>query len=221
MEVGGFLFVLLAWVIPVLFGITIHEWAHGRMAYHLGDSTAKFMGRLSLNPIPHIDLVGTILVPILFYSIGGVVFGWAKPVPINYNALKGGEIGVIKVAMAGPISNLFMMVGFMMIYVTLINVWGSSEVNFFNGFVFEFLKAGMLINIVLFAFNMLPIPPLDGSSILRYFMSPDLRMAFDRFSSSYYSMGVIILLAVSGVLGWYLSLVMSGMFLPLVGLFLG
>ena len=150
---------LLIWVIPVLFAITLHEAAHGWVASKLGDHTARMMGRVTLNPVKHIDPVGTIVVPIaLLIMSTGFIFGWAKPVPINFNALRSGKSGMIWVALAGPGANLIMAIGWLFVAFFSINM--NTHV------LLKMAGAGIFINILLGVFNLLPIPPLDGSRVI-------------------------------------------------------
>ncbi|MFH1392558.1 MAG: site-2 protease family protein, partial [bacterium] len=160
--------VILFFVILIL-SIVIHEYAHGYAAYKLGDPTAKNMGRLTLNPIAHIDIFGSILVPLLMYLTTGFVFGWAKPVPYNPYFLRNQKYGPALVAVAGPSANLVTALVF--------------------GILFRFLALEgftliVLINIILAVFNLVPIPPLDGSKILFAFI-PDrynhIKIVFERF----------------------------------------
>jgi Zn-dependent protease len=149
---------LLIWVIPVIFAITVHEAAHGWVASKLGDTTAKMLGRISLNPIKHIDPIGTIVVPAFLYFTTGFVFGWARPVPINYNALNRPKIDMAWVALGGPMSNFMMAIlwlGFLLISID--NQWRLMG---------EMAQIGIQINLILAVLNLLPLPPLDGSRVI-------------------------------------------------------
>ena len=147
-------------IIVLIFSIVVHEFSHGWMANYLGDPTAKYQGRLTLNPLPHIDPLGSILVPFLMFLSGtGIVFGWAKPVPYNPYNLKDQKHGPALVAAAGPLSNLAIAVFFGIIIRILIVQGITSGIILFLSFI-------VLINIVLGIFNLVPIPPLDGSKLL-------------------------------------------------------
>ena len=150
---------LLIYIIPLLFAITLHEAAHGWVASKLGDHTARMMGRVTLDPTRHIDPIGTIAIPlVLLLSSSGFIFGWAKPVPINFNALRNGKNGMIWVALAGPGANIVMAVCwlFVMIIAIKMNITVLIEMG----------RVGILVNCVLAVFNLLPIPPLDGSRVI-------------------------------------------------------
>ena len=150
---------LLIYIIPLLFAITLHEAAHGWVASKLGDHTARMMGRVTLDPTKHIDPIGTIAIPlVLLLSSSGFIFGWAKPVPINFNALRNGKNGMIWVALAGPGANIVMAICwlFVMIIAIKMNITVLIEMG----------RVGILVNCVLAVFNILPIPPLDGSRVI-------------------------------------------------------
>ncbi len=147
-------------IVVLIFSIVIHEFSHGWVANYLGDPTAKYQGRLTLNPLPHIDPLGSILVPFLMFLSGtGIIFGWAKPVPYNPYNLKDQKYGPAMVATAGPLSNLVVAAFFGIIIRILIAQGITSGIILFLGFI-------VLINIVLGVFNLVPIPPLDGSKLL-------------------------------------------------------
>ena len=150
---------LLIYIIPLLFAITLHEAAHGWVASKLGDHTARMMGSVTLDPTKHIDPIGTIAIPlVLLLSSSGFIFGWAKPVPINFNALRNGKNGMIWVALAGPGANIVMAICwlFVMIIAIKMNITVLIEMG----------RVGILVNCVLAVFNLLPIPPLDGSRVI-------------------------------------------------------
>jgi len=149
---------LFIWVVPVLFAITLHEAAHGWVASQLGDHTARMMGRVTLNPLKHIDPVGTILVPaVLVLLSSGFIFGWAKPVPINFNALRSPKQDMMWVALAGPGANIVMA----LIWLITLKLTDSSFL-----FLAQMAAAGIFVNLLLAVFNLLPIPPLDGSRVI-------------------------------------------------------
>jgi len=150
---------LLIYIIPLLFAITLHEAAHGWIASKLGDHTARMMGRVTLDPTKHIDPIGTIAIPlVLLISSSGFIFGWAKPVPINFNALRNGKNGMIWVALAGPGANIVMAVCWLFVMIIAINMNIAVLI--------EMGRIGILVNCVLAVFNLLPIPPLDGSRVI-------------------------------------------------------
>ena len=153
---------VLIYALPVLFAITVHEAAHGYAARALGDNTAWMMGRVTLNPMKHIDLVGTILMPLVLYfaTSGAFLFGYAKPVPVRFDLLRHPKRDMVWVALAGPGANLFQAL-----------LWGIAlyammAMSVSERFFLEMGKAGMLTNVVMFAFNLFPLPPLDGGRIV-------------------------------------------------------
>ncbi|MEK9777603.1 MAG: site-2 protease family protein [Methylophilaceae bacterium] len=149
-----------AYALPILFAITVHEAAHGYVARYFGDMTAHYMNRISLNPLRHIDPVGTVIFPALTLLVGGILFGWAKPVPVNFSNLTNPKKDMFWVALAGPAANLVMA-----IFWTIL----LARINFFPQDAELFMRvmclAGIQINIVLMVLNLLPIPPLDGGRI--------------------------------------------------------
>ncbi len=153
---------VLIYALPVLFAITVHEAAHGYAARHFGDNTAAMMGRITLNPLKHIDPMGTILMPLLLYfaTSGAFLFGYAKPVPVNFSNLRNPKRHMVWVALAGPGANLAQAL-----------LWGVglyllAGTGLTERFFIEMCRAGMLVNVVMFAFNLFPLPPLDGGRIL-------------------------------------------------------
>lgn len=152
---------IAVYALPLLFAITLHEAAHGYVAKYFGDMTAYSQGRVSLNPVVHIDPLGTIVIPALLYMIGSpFLFGYAKPVPVNFGNLRKPKQQMAWVALAGPAANL-VMAFLWMIFVIVLHVIGV-EAEFF----FKMAQAGVSVNLMLFAFNLFPIPPLDGGRIL-------------------------------------------------------
>jgi Zn-dependent protease len=153
---------LLINALPVLFAITLHEAAHGYVARYFGDPTAEVMGRISLNPMRHIDWMGTIVMPALLYfaTSGAFVLGYAKPVPVNFNRLRHPKRDMIWVALAGPASNFIQAI----LWALFLVVLAALDVN--ERFFIEMAKAGVSWNLVMWAFNLFPLPPLDGGRIL-------------------------------------------------------
>jgi Zn-dependent protease len=180
--------------IPVLFAITLHEAAHGYVARHFGDMTAYQQGRISLNPIRHIDPVGTVLLPLLTLWLGGLLFGWAKPVPVNFGALRNPKKDMLWVALAGPASNIFMAMCWAL--------FAKIALEFPDNYYYEPLMAmsmiGIKINVVLAVLNLLPLPPLDGGRIA-ISMLPH-RQAFQLAKLEPYGMFILIFLAITPIL---------------------
>jgi len=175
-------------IIVLVFSAIIHEYMHGFMADRLGDPTAKQMGRLTLNPIPHIDLFGSIIMPLLMiFGNFGFVFGWAKPVPFNPYNLKDQRFGPAKVALAGPVGNLILalMFGLFIRFVPIANPGLLS-----------FLIIIVYVNLVLAIFNLVPIPPMDGSRVLAAFLPPKALQAY--YSLERYGMFFILLFVIFG-----------------------
>jgi Zn-dependent protease len=153
---------VLIYALPVLFAITVHEAAHGYAARYFGDNTAHMLGRITLNPLKHIDPVGTILMPLMLYfaTSGAFLFGYAKPVPVQFGNLRNPKRDMIWVALAGPASNFFQAIVWAVVLVLLVTS-GVQE-----RFFVEMARAGILVNLVMWAFNLFPLPPLDGGRIL-------------------------------------------------------
>ena len=188
---------IAVWAIPVIFAITLHEVAHGWAASKLGDQTALMLGRLTLNPIKHIDPIGTIVVPIALLVLGGFVFGWAKAVPVDTRNFKNPAIDMAKVAIAGPLANLIMAI-FWAIIAKTGTVLQTSNPDIamyliYTGF------AGVSINLILLVLNLLPIPPLDGSRVLSAFLPKKLAWQFNQIAP--YGFFILIGLMVFGILG--------------------
>ncbi|MCR4299097.1 MAG: site-2 protease family protein [Gallionella sp.] len=184
--------------IPVLFAITLHEAAHGYVARHFGDMTAYQQGRISLNPWRHIDPVGTILFPLLTLWLGGILFGWAKPVPVNFGALRRPKQDMLWVAIAGPASNLGMALGWALLYKMAWLFPGS----YFAEPLLGMAEWGIRINVILMVLNLLPLPPLDGGRVAVSLLPH--RQAYQLSRIEPYGMFILIFLAVTPVLGWIL-----------------
>jgi len=185
--------------IPVLFAITIHEAAHGYVARHFGDMTAYQQGRISLNPIRHIDPVGTILLPLLTLALGGILFGWAKPVPVNFAALRRPKQDMLWVAIAGPASNLVMA----LFWGLMIKVAWMFPGGYFTEPLLEMAQIGVKINAILLVLNLLPLPPLDGGRVAVSLLPH--RQAYQLSRIEPYGMFILIGLAITPVLGWILT----------------
>jgi Zn-dependent protease len=185
--------------IPVLFAITIHEAAHGYVARHFGDMTAYQQGRISLNPIRHIDPVGTILLPLLTLALGGILFGWAKPVPVNFGALRHPKKDMLWVAIAGPASNLLMA----LFWGLMIKIAFMFPGGYFTEPLLEMAQIGVKINAILLVLNLLPLPPLDGGRVAVSLLPH--RQAYQLSRIEPYGMFILIGLAITPVLGWILT----------------
>ncbi|MFN4005322.1 MAG: site-2 protease family protein [Hylemonella sp.] len=162
MDFNNLIQTVLIYALPVLFAITVHEAAHGYAARHFGDQTAWLMGRITLNPLKHIDPVGTVLMPILLYVVtaGAFLFGYAKPVPVRFDLLRHPKRDMVWVALAGPGANLLQA----LLWGALMYLLLAAGVQ--ERFFLEMCRAGVLVNVVMFAFNLFPLPPLDGGRIL-------------------------------------------------------
>ncbi len=162
MDLAQIIQTIAIYAIPVLFAITVHEAAHGYAARHFGDDTAHKLGRITLNPLRHIDPVGTIAMPLLLYfaTSGAFLFGYAKPVPVNFGRLRNPKRDMVWVALAGPGANLVQAVLWVVLGYVLIAA-GVQE-----RFFIEMCRAGVMVNLVLFALNLFPLPPLDGGRVL-------------------------------------------------------
>ncbi len=194
-------------IIPVLLAITVHEAAHGYAAKHFGDKTAYFLGRITLNPIKHIDPVGTVVIPgMLLLLSAPFLFGWAKPVPVNFSNLNNPKKDMMWVALAGPASNLVMAI----IWAIILGLFKSSGASYAL-FIIGMAQVGIMINLVLMLLNLLPIPPLDGGRMaVSLLPSP---WSYKLASIERYGMFILIFLIVSGLL--------SAILLPLLRFFQG
>ena len=185
------LFQIATWLIPLIIAIVFHEVSHGLVARRLGDPTAEERGRLSLNPIRHIDLFGTVILPLLLAISHAPIFGWAKPVPVNYRRLRNPRRDMVLVALAGPGMNLLLAVlGALALAATL--TWSSDP----NGLATTLIAGNalnfVLINLFLAIFNLLPIPPFDGGHVVQGLLPPDLARSFGKIGR--YSLLVLMVL---------------------------
>lgn len=195
MDINLILQKIAIWALPTLFAITVHEAAHAWMAKIKGDSTAWARGRVTLNPIPHIDPIGTVVVPLLTMLIGGMMFGWAKPVPVDVGRLRYPRKDQFWVALAGPAANLAMAILWGLVGL----VAGAGIFGTWAGIPLLLMaKAGITINLVLMAFNLLPIPPLDGSRMLARYLKGHTRVKYESFEK--WGFFAVILLAVTGII---------------------
>lgn len=185
---------VLVYALPVLFAITLHEAAHGYAARFFGDPTAWQMGRVTLNPWPHIDWLGTVLMPIMLYfaTSGAFLFGYAKPVPVNWGRLKNPKRDMVWVALAGPGINLLQALIWGLAWMVLASL-GVQE-----RFWVEMCQAGVLVNVVMFAFNLFPLPPLDGGRVLTGLLPWKQAMVFARIEP--YGFFIVMALVLFGVI---------------------
>lgn len=190
------------YALPIVFAITLHEAAHAYAAKYFGDTTAYAQGRMSMNPIKHIDPVGTLLIPIVLYFVGSpFLFGYAKPVPVNFNNLRNPKKQMAWVALAGPAANLVMALMWLLMAIFM----SALHVN--EVFFFKMAQAGILINLVIFAFNLFPIPPLDGGRILTSILPH--RYAYKFAQLEPYGFFIVLALMFMHVLGYWMTPVMT------------
>jgi Zn-dependent protease len=187
---------IAVYAIPVIFAITVHEAAHGYVARMFGDNTAYVLGRVTLNPIKHIDPLGTIVIPLAMVLLTGFMFGWAKPVPVDWGSLRKPKRDMIWVAAAGPGVNLVMAVIWALIYRTL-SAAGVEESYFYY-----VAQAGIAVNLVFMALNLLPIPPLDGGRIVSGLLPTRMSMTYSRIEP--YGLIILLVLMFTGALSFFL-----------------
>ncbi|MCD2515835.1 site-2 protease family protein [Massilia sp. G4R7] len=192
---------IAVYALPVLFAITLHEAAHAYVARYFGDNTAYAAGRMTLNPLVHIDLFGTIIIPVVLYLTTGFVFGYAKPVPIEFSRLRNPKRNMAWVALAGPGANLIMALGWMSIWILL------SAMHVQEAFPHKVAQAGIFVNLVIFAFNLLPIPPLDGGRVVTSLLPNRLAYKYARIEP--YGFFIVLGLIFLKVLSFWLVPVMA------------
>ena len=190
------LYTIAIWAVPVLFAITLHEAAHGWVANKLGDPTARQLGRITMNPIKHIDPVGTIAVPLVLVMLSGFIIGWAKPVPVDMRHFKQPLLDMALVALAGPASNFLMACGWALMITLSTTVLAETSIAIY---LLQMGKAGMTINLILMVLNLIPIPPLDGGRVVAGVLPKQVAWSYMRIEP--YGMWIILALLVSGVLG--------------------
>ncbi len=180
---------LVAFIISILIALTVHEYAHARVAFAFGDDTARLQGRMSLNPVSHLDPIGTLM--ILFAG-----FGWARPVPVNYLRLRQLRKGILWISLAGPLSNFILAFFSVLVYWLTIKMGFSSD--FFRVLMFTLAQ----LNIILGFFNLLPVPPLDGSKVLQTMLPPDALRSYQQIEP--YGIIILLILIFTGAFGYIL-----------------
>lgn len=183
--------------VPVLFAITVHEVAHGWVAARLGDPTAKRAGRLTLNPVKHIDPLGTVVVPLVMLALTSFIFGWAKPVPVDWRNLRRPRRDMALVAAAGPGANLLMLALWTLALASLFGAGGT--LSYPSILLIEMAKVGIIINTALIVLNLLPLPPLDGSRIVTAFLPPAAARKYNALER--WGLLILVALILTGVLG--------------------
>jgi Zn-dependent protease len=193
MDIAQLIQTITLYALPVLFAITVHEAAHGYAARYFGDNTAWKLGRVTLNPLAHIDPMGTILMPLLLYfaTSGAFLFGYAKPVPVRFGNLRNPKRDMVWVALAGPAANLLQA----LLWGGLLYVLHGSGIT--EPFFLKMCQGGVLVNVVMFAFNLFPLPPLDGGRIVVGLLPVKQAMAFSRIEP--YGFFIVMALVVSGL----------------------
>jgi Zn-dependent protease len=201
-DIANIIQTIAIFALPVLFAITVHEAAHAYVARHFGDGTAAFLGRVTLNPIKHIDPIGTIAMPLFLYiaTQGNFLFGYAKPVPVNFGNLRHPRRDMVWVALAGPASNLAMA----LLWAAALIVLQAADVQ--ERFFLGMCQGGVMVNVVMFVFNLFPLPPLDGGRIVAGLLPPRAAMTYGRIEP--WGFFIVMGLVVAGVISklWMLPL---------------
>ncbi len=197
MDLSAFFYKISVYTIPVLFAITLHEVAHGWMARYFGDRTAEMLGRLSLNPLRHIDPIGTVLIPGILLAIGGPLIGWAKPVPVATKVLRSPRWSLPLVALAGPLANLLMAAFWCAVLAAVIRIRGNETM---IGWIALMAQAGIVVNVILGLFNLLPVPPLDGGRVLAGLLPTRWGARLEKLEPV--GLFLVLGLAALGMLGW-------------------
>ena len=197
---------ILVYALPVIFAITLHEAAHGYVARHFGDSTAWMLGRVSLNPIRHIDPIGTIVLPLVTVMLSGFMFGWAKPVPVNFANLRHPKRDSLWVAAAGPGSNILQAIAWATVALVLAKTVAPTGLA--GGFWLAVAEAGVQVNVVFAILNLFPLLPLDGGRIVTSLLPDRLAYAYSRLEP--YGMIILIVLIVTGALSYVLGPLVIG-----------
>jgi Zn-dependent protease len=191
---------IAVYALPVLFAITLHEAAHAYAARYFGDNTAYAQGRMTLNPLSHVDLFGTIIIPIALYLTSGFVFGYAKPVPVQFGNLRNPKRQMAWVALAGPAANFVMALMWLIFAVVLV----ATNVN--EDFPHKVAQAGIVTNLLIFAFNLFPLPPLDGGRVLTSMLPNSLAFKFAKIEP--YGFFILLALLYFNVLSFWVQPVM-------------
>ena len=214
MDVTSLVQTIAIYALPVLFAITLHEAAHGYVAKRFGDSTAYILGRVTLNPVKHIDIIGTIVLPIATLALSPFMFGYAKPVPVNFNNLRRPKKDMLWVAGAGPASNLAQLVIWALVAAVLARA--VEPTGLAGAFWLAVADAGIRINIMFALLNLLPVLPLDGGRIVTSVLPDRLSDAWQR--TERFGMIILLVLLFSGVIGWVLNPLYRGMYLQTMNL---